>query len=440
MTEIFEIGVSLALQDGVSDAIGQARRDVAALGEAVRESGLSLRSLREVGARAASVAFAEPRHEAADGPVKRAAPDVPPRAETAVEPRSEAFVAAPAQRVAVEGSHSAPWRMEAEVASPLDVTGASEADMVSRVRGERDACTTPVAPDSAVHCEETILAQAPAPLQGAGRVAEDTGAPISRVRAPVQELVQPAPAERTKEPVPTAGSFVDAPNAPAPLAPLGDARQVGAPIEIALPAALRQDEGRVSARELTPVAAPPLVPGAAQTPLETVQMPALMAAPANWAADDAADTPPPGGSAGGRPETQSKRAAPIALVRALRLSGGMGPVPQDDDEPGDTTRDVAAPKDEPAPDTPAIASVWPCAMPAPAAQGQVTAPGARDRRIEQAGGHETGPNEGDVFLDGMLVGRWMSRFLTREAERASVGPTGFDARRGRLLPGVTVGG
>ena len=47
---------------------------------------------------------------------------------------------------------------------------------------------------------------------------------------------------------------------------------------------------------------------------------------------------------------------------------------------------------------------------------------------------------GDVFLDGALVGRWISRLLTRDAERASVGRTGFDVRRGRLLPGPTVGG
>jgi hypothetical protein len=50
-----------------------------------------------------------------------------------------------------------------------------------------------------------------------------------------------------------------------------------------------------------------------------------------------------------------------------------------------------------------------------------------------------GPVEGDVYLDGMLVGRWMSRFLAREAGRASAGPTGFDGRRGQLLPGATVG-
>jgi len=47
---------------------------------------------------------------------------------------------------------------------------------------------------------------------------------------------------------------------------------------------------------------------------------------------------------------------------------------------------------------------------------------------------------GDVFLDGVLVGKWMSRFLGREAMRAPAGPTGFDPRRGRLMPGATVGG
>ena len=46
---------------------------------------------------------------------------------------------------------------------------------------------------------------------------------------------------------------------------------------------------------------------------------------------------------------------------------------------------------------------------------------------------------GDVFLDGALIGRWMSRLLSKQVERASVGPTGYDVRRGRLLPGSSVG-
>ena len=51
----------------------------------------------------------------------------------------------------------------------------------------------------------------------------------------------------------------------------------------------------------------------------------------------------------------------------------------------------------------------------------------------------SGPMEGDVFLDGALLGRWMSKHLTQQAGRASTGPTGFDPRRGRLLPGAAVG-
>jgi len=58
----------------------------------------------------------------------------------------------------------------------------------------------------------------------------------------------------------------------------------------------------------------------------------------------------------------------------------------------------------------------------------------------QNGQRSEEPSKGDVYLDGLLVGRWMLRFLRREAERADAGPTGFDAKRSRLLPGVTVGG
>jgi hypothetical protein len=57
----------------------------------------------------------------------------------------------------------------------------------------------------------------------------------------------------------------------------------------------------------------------------------------------------------------------------------------------------------------------------------------------QAGAQSQGPTEGDVFLDGMLVGRWIARFLADGAGRAPAGPTGFDGRRGRVLPGPTVG-
>ena len=47
--------------------------------------------------------------------------------------------------------------------------------------------------------------------------------------------------------------------------------------------------------------------------------------------------------------------------------------------------------------------------------------------------------EGDVYLDGAMVGRWISRFLSREASRSSTGPTGFDKRRNPLMPGASLG-
>jgi hypothetical protein len=83
--------------------------------------------------------------------------------------------------------------------------------------------------------------------------------------------------------------------------------------------------------------------------------------------------------------------------------------------------------------------------PAPAQLGSAPGfpqarPAAEGPAAPQAQAREAGPQGGDVILDGMKVGRWMSRLLDREAGRASAGPTGFDARRGQLLPGVTVGG
>jgi hypothetical protein len=47
---------------------------------------------------------------------------------------------------------------------------------------------------------------------------------------------------------------------------------------------------------------------------------------------------------------------------------------------------------------------------------------------------------GDVYLDGALMGRWMSRALAREAGRPSAGGSGFDARRSPLPAGRMIGG
>jgi hypothetical protein len=50
-----------------------------------------------------------------------------------------------------------------------------------------------------------------------------------------------------------------------------------------------------------------------------------------------------------------------------------------------------------------------------------------------------GPTQGDVFLDGSRVGRWMSDQLAREADHPASGVTGFDPRLGAVWPGAMHG-
>jgi len=50
-----------------------------------------------------------------------------------------------------------------------------------------------------------------------------------------------------------------------------------------------------------------------------------------------------------------------------------------------------------------------------------------------------GHSQGDVFLDGARVGRWMADTLTREAARPSAGSTPFDPRMGPSWPGAQQG-
>lgn len=58
----------------------------------------------------------------------------------------------------------------------------------------------------------------------------------------------------------------------------------------------------------------------------------------------------------------------------------------------------------------------------------------------QASGGNGGHVQGDVYFDGALMGRWMSRALAREAARPPAGGAAFDARRNPLPTGRMIGG
>lgn len=51
----------------------------------------------------------------------------------------------------------------------------------------------------------------------------------------------------------------------------------------------------------------------------------------------------------------------------------------------------------------------------------------------------SGPTEGDVYLDGTLVGRWMARALTQAAARQPNSGAAFDPTRSRLPVGTMIG-
>ncbi len=449
MIEAFEIGVSLALQDGVSDAIGQARRDVAALEHAVRESGVSLRSLREVGARSASVSFGERRMGAAERPMRRAAQEVGPRVEMEeVLPRLEAQgaprgdVAVPRLEVRVPPApDEAVVRVEKAVAAPLEGAAAPRA-----VTAEAPQVATEAAPripnDVGVWPAPEAFGEA-APLQESAPLSHAGDASDVRAQTPRPDTVSyapftRAPAERPGETLEPAGAFVRAPIAAAQLVPLEDAGQVHAPLEVALRADDRDVEDGASAHAIMPVATLRDVWEAEpQTQFGAALMPA---APAMREAAALQNVPKAEESTAPRPVTEKAFARQITLMNALRLSGGSAAVRQDEDDTGTNGDDVVAPYDELLKRESAPSAVSSPMVRPRAPQAGAAAPDAKEKTTEQAGAKVAGPHEGDVFLDGMLVGRWMSRFLNREAERASAGPTGFDARRGRLLPGVTVGG
>lgn len=434
MTEAFEIGVSLALQDGVSEAIGKARRDVAALEHAVRESGISLRSLRDVGARSASVAFEDRRREAGDAPPRRVEPEMAPRL-ALEEPRLEAStlhsdaVASVEKGVAPRAESAASRPVESAVAPQMEAVGESPA--------LQDVGAWPGL--GAIWAEAATSREA-APVPSAKSV-EDVVLPMPRLEVSPGEPVAPALIERPKEPQTITGTLTSAPTVAAPLERSEDSRRVAAPVEVVALADDGESDEVAGRHEMAPAAAPQIMrEEVSQAQQRVAQIPGRADALAMWGAEGTQDAPLPEERPASKAGTESGLAGPMSLLSALRFSGGSPAGTQGADHSTAVGEDVAAPYDETVADISAPATAAPATMPLRRSAAGVGAPHAKENDTEQVGARDAGPQEGDVFLDGMLVGRWMSRFLSREVSRASAGPTGFDPRRGQLLPGVTVGG
>ncbi len=373
MIEAFEIGVSLALQDGVSDSILRAQRDVAALQAAVRSSDVSIQALRAAGIKAASVGGG------AGKPTQ-------------------------VQRTDMPDAIQAPARED----SPSGQIGPDEAaqdgallQQTALDRGDVRAVGAPEAGEPPQLIETGARGWAVG--QASRHENRDTGAgpgEIGAVARTEPQLRMPATSLPAESPLPVAD------RTSTPAAPAGSGPPVDMP---AGAAAIASGGDRLDQVSVASDRQERFLPGQGDSPATRVfylhQMSGLepdsmisdgeqaseFGAPnVGWAAVPQPDPILPPNTAVGTREA-AERGAGMTLHTTLRTATGR-------------------------------------AMNA----HYSAAPAGSDRRQE--------PFRGDVYLDGMLVGRWMSKFLRREAERADSGPTGFDAKRSRLLPGVTVGG
>ncbi len=347
MIEAFEIGVSLALRDGVSDGIAAARRDLALIETAIRHNGVSLEALRRAGNRVLETTRkARPDRRLEDG-ISRGVGLPRDTYTKRVDPVSKG---APEDVQTKPLSHTEP---EPGPRMPdLSATGRS---LSQRLSAQRSTERTPPTPPA-----QALLAPTAPAWPIAGHAAAK---PISARATSVPHYgAQPGtpPVLRAAAPprMPTSVAPSDTPVAPnGAMAPLR--------VQIGLP-----------------------------------HLPATMhAQPSVKGADGIAPT------------------ASVARVAARTAEAGMG----------------------------GAAPAQPATAPAGLVAGRLPIPAANDPDDRDATGAgdrssgDTAPVQGDVFLDGVLVGRWMCRFLARQAGRDPAGPTGFDPRRNPVLPGATIG-
>ncbi len=362
MSEAYEIGVTLALGDGVSASIAQARKDTAQLERVLQAGGVSVQQLRAASVVALSAIRAVPS-------VGKIAAKEPVPAQTAEDGSAVA-------RVDVAPAVVPAWPQARDAAMPAK---AAEPAVVAPQQGS--AAIVPAVSE-----------------RGAAPVAAAHGAP-----ALAPQPLPPEPAWMAPQPLP-APQPAQAPQA-APVTASQSVLQVSAPISLATIGAAARDERPApapagfdfgSARPVT--ALPAETPAAAVPDLRVPDTGgATGTAPQAWEqVSEPAWAPPGRGNDAG---AAARMTGPLPSAAAAPERAVTGP--QEGADAGASTQAPAAPP-------PAAANA--------------------------------GPTEGDVFLDGALVGRWISRFLSQEAGRASAGPTGFDPRRGRLLPGATVGG
>lgn len=420
MDDAYTIGITLALENGVSDGLAIIRRDLEALDLAIAHTLGGLAELRRASEAAIAGAGLDLARLAAEGrrllgglpsmtapaPVRRS-PEAAGRVEDAATPPSEAAALKPTPAIAIPSAPLREW-------PPLAVAATVQHPVAPAV----PLAPAPAAPSAGINAPASLsVGNAPASLVTSVAIPATMAphaAPIaretpSRVRVDLPPLntpvVPPAaamPPARVAATVPPSSSF----SPPASVAPIaerpGSASAPAAPHAIALTVA----DLSALARGAVPDAVPVSSPAPAQLKLLAVSA------------------------------TSKPVFGPIRPPTAL--SGA--------EEPGRDSSSASGwpasgrPADRPS-STVSIGSIVPPRVPSwdyrpepIAATASIPGP---ERALEQHG-HSPFRAEGPVFLDSHMVGRWMCEHLAREAGRAPAGPTGFDSRAGIVWPGAPI--
>lgn len=394
MIDAYTIGITLALDDGVSAGVAAIARDLAALDRAIDAGTLRLTKLRQVADGAVSVMRPPPP----TGVVRnRVAP-------VSVEPVA---AAAPAIRATSRNAPAQP----ALPAPPVAYSAGPAAMPSQRNPGPPPAAPMPKpVPPAVPPVVVTTHIAPPAPVAPIVVVppAADAGAP-----PPAVPVVQPAvPPVAAPSPVSAASVapivHVVQPAAPPPAAPSP------VPTVPVAPAHLPDPMPR-PAVPIAPRSAAPLEPHAFDLSAFARRMVPLVARPATQPLEvrSSSASPPqlrlvPDHGVPVSPTHLPDARTPRALPRSAEEDSGRAAAPRSPEQR------------------------W---LHLPAATSAISLPAAPSAGVAQM---SHGPGGGDVFLDGVHVGHWLSRHLDRAANRPPAGTTGFDPRLSPSWAGATV--
>lgn len=463
MEDAYTIGITLALENGVSEGLAIIRRDLDNVNLALAHSMRGFAGLRDASHTAVGAAGLDLRRLAAEGRQQlgglaeapassrskrkqqpRPAPEgpeasaSPPRSDPKHSDAAPAFGERQAQprdapRLSMPAAQPAGTPIPAQMRTPSVVPARSSSPAGSARSTAPRAPSLPIAtnapPRPATLAPEQPAklrfelpranvppahsAQLPSPAnvaphsQSMTPVPPARPAPIASPLAPTSVSAAPIPLPRVQPPrtrgvAPIAPPRVVLPTL-ASLAPIAAERsEIRAPVT---PAArgLGVSELAGLARSITPASAPLPQLGPAQL--------SALAAPAMRSPQVGVTQP--------RGSSPDSRERPTHLPRATarrewRMETRRSALPVDSVVPLPVPLDVLA-RTSPAAGMPHQSS-------------------ERSRPETQA----AGPEVGHIFLDGHLVGRWMGEHLTRQVGRPPAGPTGFDARASVIWPGAPI--